>query len=70
MSDPPSAKYEIKRFVACGPGSVEGSSMLRGNTWVSMEENEKSRIYIDPESTSDNFCYIYKSKDHHDHLEK
>ncbi len=44
--------------------------MLPGNTWVSMEENEKSRIYIDPESTSVYFCYIYKSQDHHDYLEK
>ncbi len=35
-----------------------------------MEENEKSRIYIEPEFTSEYFCYIYKSQDHHDHLEK
>ncbi len=33
-------------MVACVPVSVKVSSMLCWNTWVSMEENEKCRIFI------------------------
>ncbi len=36
--------------------------MLPGNTWVSMEENEKSRINIDPESTSDHFAIFINDR--------
>ncbi len=35
-----------------------------------MEENNESRINIDPEYSSGSFCHIYKSLDHHYNLEK
>ncbi len=36
----------------------DGASMFPGNTWGSVEQKEKSKIYIDPEESSDYFHYI------------
>ncbi len=45
-------------------------SITPQNTLISIDENKESRIDIDPKYSIGSFCLIYKSLDHHYHLEK